>query len=68
MTWKYHGKSGRLLKWSVVVNKNLTMKNDYMENSTQPYISMSPNTISFLHEINSELVINIWGYDDALNS
>ena len=34
-----------------------------MENSTQPYISMSPYTISFLHNINAELIFNIWGYD-----
>lgn len=35
----------------------------HMENSTQPYISMSPYTISFLHNINAELIFNIWGYD-----
>lgn len=35
----------------------------HMENSTKPYISMSPYTISFLHNINAELIFNIWGYD-----
>ena len=35
----------------------------HMENSTQPYISLSPDTILFLHNINAELIFNIWGYD-----
>ena len=35
----------------------------HMENSTKPYISMSPYTISFLHNINAELIFHIFGYD-----
>lgn len=35
----------------------------HMENSTRPDISMSPDTLSFLHKINAELIVNIWGYD-----
>lgn len=56
MTWKYHGKSGRLLKWSVVVNKNLTMKNDYMENSTKISLCFSGDEVS-LEKITSMLEI-----------
>lgn len=54
MAWKYHGKSGRLLKWSVVVNKNLTMKNDHMENSTKISFCFSGNDIP-VEEITSVL-------------
>lgn len=85
------------------MNKDLTMQNDYMENSTkislcfngdevplekitsileveptyvrkiiivihmencaQPYIVLSPDTINFLHLINAEIVMDVWGYD-----
>jgi hypothetical protein len=35
----------------------------HMENCAQPYTWLSPNTIGFLHSINTTLVLDIYGYD-----
>lgn len=34
-----------------------------MENCAQPYIALSSDTINFLHLINAEVVMDVWGYD-----
>ncbi|MEE1125487.1 MAG: DUF4279 domain-containing protein [Acutalibacteraceae bacterium] len=36
----------------------------HMENCSQPYTILSPDTIAFLHSINAEFVIDIYGYDN----
>lgn len=35
----------------------------HMENCAQPYIVLSSDTINFLHLINAEVVMDVWGYD-----
>lgn len=39
----------------------------HMENCSQPYTALSSSTIAFLHSINAEFIIDIYGYENKEN-